>query len=372
MDSAPLRTLVTHLRESPAARFASVYYDSSHDTEDAAKRLELIWREMAEELGAQGAPAATVSALAHAVQSGPHPVGKAGRGLVAAGGDVLCDVGLTEPPAQPIVRWSALPYLLPMVSHAVPGTAHVVARVDSVGADVVAVDEHGQVVDRHTVTGTEHPVHKVEKQGKPYRTHQPEHVEEIVKQNLTKVAEDVNQWVRRIGATLVVVAGEVRGRTALLHELPEDSRRIAVDVESGGRHEGSDTSALDQHVRELVSGQQRRRTGSVVDRFTAESGRGVEGLAVQGLEATCAALREANVETLLIGEPGEDTVFAGPDPIELSADAEHLLVLGIAKLEQRRADEALPFAAVAVGADLVHAGGEIELADGFGALLRHT
>lgn len=372
MDSAPLRKLVTHLRESPAARFASVYYDSSFDTEDAAKHLELTWRELRKELERQGAPNDTLATLTDAVREGAHPVGKAGRALIVSGREVLVDTDLTEPPARAVARWSQLPYLVPLVAHAVPTAAHVVARVDSVGADVVGVDSQGHVVDQHTVTGAEYPVHKVEKQGRPYRTHDREHVEETVKQNISKVADDVGTLVRKIGATLVVVAGEVRGRAALLKELPEDSRSIAVDVESGGRQRGSDNAVLDDRVRELVRKQERRRTDSVVERFVAESGRGAEGLAVQGVERTCAALREANVATLLIADDGYDTVFAGPDPIELAVDAEQLLDLGLAKLEQRQADEALPLAAIAVGADLVHVGDKTELADGYGAILRHT
>lgn len=372
MDNASLRSLVTYLRESPTARFAAVYYDSSHDTEDATKRLELTWREMREDLENQAADAPTLTVLEDAVLRGPHPVGKRGRALIAAGSEVLIDSGLTEPPPRPIARWSSLPYLIPLIAHAVPAVAHVIAKVDKVGADVTAVDRHGHVVDRHTVTGYERPVHKVEQRGEPYRTHNRDRVEETVKQNLTKVADDVGALATKVGAALVVLAGEVKGRVALLNQLPEQTRSIAVDVESGSRHAGADQERMEEHVRELLDGEARSRTVTVIERFQAEAGRGAEGLTVQGVEQTCAALREANVEALLVGAAGDQQVFAGTDPIEIATDAEQLLSLGIGSIEQRPAEEALPFAAIAAGADLVHVGEELALSEGFGALLRHS
>lgn len=100
----------------------------------------------------------------------------------------------------------------------------------------------------------------------------------------------------------------------------------------------------------------------MIERFRAEAGRGADGLMCQGLADTCAALREASVEALLIGEDGDHLVEAGTDELNR---------LGISPITRRRADEALPFAAIAVGADLVYTGSEMPLADGFGALLRY-
>lgn len=371
MDNAVLRSLVSHLRESPVARFSSVYYDDSHDTEDAAKRLGLTWRELSERLSDQGAPADTLGALEHAVLRGPFPAGRGGRALIAAGDQVLLDATLTEPPARVTARWSTLPYLVPLIEHAAPAIAHVIARVDKVGADVTGIDRRGHVIDQHTVIGAGHPVHKVETGGSPARGHNSERVEETVKHNVTQVADDVGTLARKLGADLLVVAGEVSGRTAVLKALPERLRGIAVDVEAGGRQSGSGTEALEAQVRKLVGDQERRRTDTVIDRFRAEAGHGEDGRTAQGVDRTCAALREANVEALLIGSTGDETVFTGPDPIEIASDAEHLLALGIGSLEQRRADEVLPFAAVAVGADLFHVSEDLALSQGFGALLRH-
>jgi hypothetical protein len=86
-----------------------------------------------------------------------------------------------------------------------------------------------------------------------------------------------------------------------------------------------------------------------MDRFHAELGR--SGRAVEGLANTAAAVREANVECLLVNR---------------SALAGHTAGAG------DEADEAIPAAALAVGAEIVPTGDEENLADGVGAILRHT
>lgn len=105
MDNATLHDLVAHIRQATQARFASVYFDSSHDTEDAEKVLELTWREQREELADQGADDATLDALERAVVSGPRSVGQRGRALIASDGQVLVDSELDVPPTRPVARW---------------------------------------------------------------------------------------------------------------------------------------------------------------------------------------------------------------------------------------------------------------------------
>lgn len=371
MYNSTLRELVTHLRETPDARFASVYYDATHDTEDAEKRLELTWRDLREQLESQGADPETVQALDAAITDAPRAVGRRGRALIAAGERVSIDAELAIPPPRSIARWSSLPYLVPLIELGVPAVAHVIAAVDKVGAEVTAIDDHGDVVDRHTVVGTEHPVHEVRAVGGAPRGHVREHARENVKHNLSKVADEVGSLADRVKASFIVVSGEVKGRLGVRKLLPERLQEHTIDFGAGGAKEGVDNAAIRSRVRELVGEEQHRRTDTLIDRLRAEAGRSDEGLVAQGITATCAALREANVEALVIGGDGDRLVYVGADPIELATEALELSELGISPVEQRRADEALPFAAVAVGAELVHAGEELALSEGFGALLRH-
>ena len=93
---------------------------------------------------------------------------------------------------------------------------------------------------------------------------------------------------------------------------------------------------------------------------------------MSGLEAVTAALAEANVATLLVGSPGDTSVFTGPEPAQVAVGKAGLQALGVSDPEQRRADEAIPFAAVATGAAVVVLDERLDLWEGFGALLRHS
>lgn len=365
MDTTRLRELTTS--DGP---FASIYFDDTHNTEDAAKQRELTWRELRAELAEQGADEQTLTTLESTVLGGEPPVGPAGRAVVATTRKVLLDQWLPEPPARPVARVSHMPYLLPLAEHGELPPPHVVAVVDRVGADVTAIDEHGTVVDSRTVEGSDSQVHKVPGGGWAHRNIQA-HTEELVRQNIEKAAEHVGTVARRIGATLVVVAGESQARKTLVEALPQAVRDHAEEVEPGGRKEGSGNAELDARIDELLTEATHRRRAEVTKRFEAALAKPT-GLAVQGLEAVTTALREHNVETLLVGDPGEAEVLTGPDPSLLAVQEEGLTTAyGVDEIGHARADEALVVAAATVGADVVHVGGETELTDGFGAILRH-
>lgn len=366
-----LRDLVSQTRQTRGTPFASVYYDNTHATEDATKVLELTWRELKEHLEEHGADAATITALERAVADQHPPVGTRGRTLIASGGTILVDRTLGEPPPRPVARWSTFPYLVPLVAHAPPAVPHVVASVDKVGAEVTSFDSTGAVADQHTVLGAEHPVHEAGTNAGLPRRHDREHVQETVKQNIHLVADDVTTAADKYNAELIVISGEVKGRRALRDALPDRLREHTVDVGAGGRTQAKYVDSLDDEVDALVTDREQRRVAAHADQFRAELSSGENGLAVQGLERVCAALREANAAALLIGGEDDQQVYTGADPIEIATDPDVLNQLGITVVEGNRADEALPLAAIAVGADLLAVGDDLALEDGFAVLLRH-
>lgn len=365
MDNATLRELVQYVRESETPRFASVYYESSHDTEDAAKVIKLTWQDARSDLAGQGADEPTLAALDDAVAGLPKSVGRAGHGLVAGNGRVLVSTELATPPAAPIHRWSELPYLVPLVARGRPEIAHLIVQVDQVGAEITAVHRNGQIAERRTVEG-DPKVHEPKPYGLPPRRHVREHVRERVRENLSDVAAAVAELAEKLDAELIVLAGETKGRSRLRDHLPEHLRELAVDV-SAARTDGRTDVELRSKVADLIAERQNEHTAAVVERFAAERAR-PGGLGVQGINATCEALREANVEALVIGANSEATVYVGANLVEVAGQAEDPAV---SSPQPRRADEALPIAALAVGADLVYVGTELDPQDGFGALLRH-
>jgi hypothetical protein len=370
MDIRSLRELVEV--EGP---FASVYLDSSHDTEDAEDLRRLGWQAVRDSLDEQGADAATLESLDDAVSRLPAVAGKSGRALVGAGGRVLVDELLPAPPPRPGGRVSALPYLLPLVELAPRTVPHVVAVVDRTGADVWAVDGDGNRVFDDEVSGREHPVHKVRGGGWSHLSMQ-HRVEETVRHNLAEVAEVVRRLAERAGAALVVIAGEVQARTALHRSLPASCRSIAVETTVGQRADGGHTDAeLEQEVRRLVAEHGRVPVAETVRRFG--TGRHT-GLAVDGLPDSLTALRDGNAEALLMthGALDDTTVWVGRRCDELARSARELTDLGLSEPSPVRGDEAVPMAAVAVGADLVVLDpatvADQPLADGVGVLLRYT
>jgi hypothetical protein len=355
MDWSALRELV--VVKGP---FASVCFDSSHNTEDAAELLELRWRGLREQLLAKGIDWSTLEAMDAAVQAAEPPVGRAGRALVAAGGRVLVDEWLPEPPLSPVVRASELPYLLPLLELGGRGVVHMIVVADSAGADLRVVDRHGKQMTIGTVEGREHLLHKVGGGGWAHLRFQHT-VEENIRRNVQEVADEIVRLTDRLGVELIMLAGEVQARSGLHRRLPPRCQQIAVEIEAGGRADGSDHEALEEEVRRLVG---ERATPQLPDRDPA--------LTVEGLPESLAALREANAETLLVAEPRihDVKVWVGSDPSQVAAREEELRGLGMPSITEYRADEALPLAALAVGAEILMT--QDELADGVGVLLRHT
>ncbi|WP_189253224.1 Rv2629 family ribosome hibernation factor [Lentzea flava] len=348
--------------------FASVYLDASHDTEDAAKVAELRWRGLRDQLADQGAPEETLSALDEAVATADPPAGKAGRVLIASGSRVLVDQTLPVPPPADVTRFSSLPDLLPLASYLPPPVPHVVVVADSSGADLHSFDGRVELVE--TVRGRQHPLHKTGGGGWAHKRLQ-QRVEDTVKHNVKQVADEVERLAGEVHAELVVLGGEVQARSAVRGELGLDDD-LVVEVEGAGLAGGTDDEEFDKAVRALVAQRQQQHDAEAVERFRAELGR--DGLAVEGLAGVTDALRQANVDTLVVntGVLADQLVWTSGQPDQVGAD-EASVRQGAgdpAEVERNRADDALARAAAVTGANVV-VGDDIEVLQGVGAILRH-
>ncbi|QIS20948.1 peptide chain release factor 2 [Nocardia terpenica] len=272
---------ITSLRELTGRKgpFGSVYFDSSHETEDAARQLGLRRRSLDEKLSAAGAPASMIRALDGAIAEGPAPRGRAGRALIADAGTVLVDEQLLAPPPRETVRVSPLPFLLPLLELRTPRVPYVLVAVDRVGADLRGDDGFG-VVHRDTVQGARHHVHKVGGGGWAHWSLQ-HRVEDVSRRNTDLVANATVRLADEVGAQVVVLAGEIAARSALRAALPESRWHIA-DVDTGGRAAGIDSVAMDEQIDRILRTEAEHRRQTTRDRFSAELAR-PGGLAVQGL-----------------------------------------------------------------------------------------
>jgi hypothetical protein len=361
------------LTEKPGP-FATVYLDASHDADDAARALALRWAEARARLAEQGADAATLDALAAAVDAAPPAVGRAGRVLVARGGEVVLDRTLPEPPGRPACTWGPLPDLLPvLVEQPEPVTA-VVVRVDETGGEVLVAGPDAGPARVEDVQGSEYLVHKVRGGGWSHLAMQ-ERVEESWRRNAAEVAERVDRHVSATGASVLVVAGDPRSRSRLVDALGERSASIAVQVDHSGGATGDDLAAA---VAEAVQDVATAHRTAQLERYDRAAGR-PDGLAVQGVRDVLAALRAEAVDTLLLdaGVTRDTTVWISDAPGQVAEAPEDLRATGSEPTGEVPVDAALLRAAAGTGAGFVAVGGGRTgmvghpLEDGVGALLRY-
>jgi hypothetical protein len=110
---------------------------------------------------------------------------------------------------------------------------------------------------------------------------------------------------------------------------------------------------------------------SAYDQFVFEVSR-PGGLAVDGLDLCTRSLRERNVDALVIQADRltDQLVWLGGHQWDLVSTDDSLRGTGVPIIRER-ADEALPMAALAAGADVIVTSDPLPLADGVGVLLRH-
>ena len=360
-------------RFRPLARtqgpFVSVYFDDSRDTADAVIRVEAIWRDVRKHLEDQGSDQQVVANLEEAIVRGQPAVGRQGRGVIATHDRVLFNEHLVSPPPVTTLRASDYPYILPLVEHGRWRPTYMFAAVDHVGADITL--HQGDTVRSETVDGGGYPVHKPATAGRSGYGDFQRTTEEAVRMNVRAVAHRLTELMDETGAEVVFVCGEVRSRSDVVTVLPA---RVAARVSQ--LHAGARGARIgEDELRDSIDAEfeQRRRTevAQIAERFRGERGRG-SGLAAEGLVAVCAALREGDVEMLIVGDLNDATVVTGKDRMTIAPSADVLSELGEAPYRVVRADEALPFVAITKGASVVRVDDRITPADGIAAVLRYT
>lgn len=350
--------------------FASVYFDDSHDTHDAAAQLDLKWRALCEQLEQQGAGESVTIEIGQAVMGLRAPIGRSGRAVVAGAEGVLANEHLIRPTAETVVRVSDLPYIVPILELGFDHPDHLLVVVDHTGAEIATRIDG--TLRSETVDGGGYSVHKASGAETAGYGDRQLRTDEAARKNLRAVADRVGELMEDTAIELIFVVGEVRSRSDLLATLPERMRDRAVPLQVGARHGGHDQ----EQVQRAIEAEFVKRRLNVIDnaaeRFTAEVGR-QSGLAAEGLGAVCSALRQGAVETMIIVDGIEDlTVVADQELTTVAPNADVLSEQGAAPAKTIRADEALPLFATSVGASLVRTDERIAPADGIGAVLRYA
>jgi hypothetical protein len=352
--------------------WASVYLDTSHDTEDAAKTLELRWRSAREALTAAGCDSGTITALAESALSAPTRSGQRGVALFATHGDVVLQQPLGAPPRRPLTEFGPLPHAMPMVAQLGEQVPYVCVVVDHTGGDITAVGS-GQLVRKDTVTGSaNYPIRKV-KPGGWSQSHHQNAAQETWRRNAGNVASAVASWAERCAAEVIVVAGDPRSRPMLVGQLPERWRERVVQTDAGQRAAGADPAILDDVTIQAVAERAAAHEQDILDRYRTQRGR--DAAACTGLPAVVAALQRGQVDTvLLIDDPSStDHLWVGSGPLELSHDQGQLLAMNVTRPQRVRADAALVRALACSDGQLVLVGPEeLDMEGGIAALLHYA
>lgn len=349
--------------------WASVYLDASRNTEDAHPALDVRWRGLRERLAEQGAPATTLTALDDLVRRHePHP-GDYGLAAFAADGEVVLAEYLPAPPVRDLAGYGPLPHTMPLVAQRSEQIAWVRVLADRTGADVEAISAGG-VPRRATVRGRNtYPIRRV----KPGAWSQSNFQREAMtswRRNAGDAAAATADLADRVGAEVVVIAGDPQARTMLAAQLPRRWQDRVVQTDAGYRAAGADQSALDDVTVQVIAETAAAHAATALDRFGMQEGVGA------GLDAVVGALQRAQVDTLLIvDDPSStDELWVGPEPTEIAIRAEELTGLRDGPPQRVRADDALLRALVGTDAavTLLDANEAPELTDGVGAVLRYV
>jgi release factor family 2 len=381
--------------------WASVYLDATHNTADGDQAVGLRWRGLREQLAAQGADEETLAAMDLAVNSGqaidtvpsvgpPAGSGRVGLAVFATHGRVALAQPLPRPPVRESATWSRRPQTGPLVAGAAEQVRWVRAVVDRTGGTLTAADAGHLRIDRDVPTAEEYPKHKSGQGGWSQLNFERSTVT-VWDRNVHNVVDAVTEAADRMGADVVIVAGDVRARQMLIDRLPKRMAGRVVESDVGNRAPGGDPSTLDNVTAEAVARVARDRRMELLDRYRMDLSR---GRAREGVAPVSEAAWHASMDVLLLSD---DSQFAGgqalagagsasvaggepplqvwidpDDPRAIAPDAGVLRDVGVSGPERENAIAALIAAAAAEDAEVVTVDpSEQRLTDGIGAITRY-
>jgi len=241
---------------------------------------------------------------------------------------------------------------------------YVLVVTDRTGADVTAVPR-GAATGRTTVVIG--PDDEIERNA-PGGWSQPRfqrRAEDSWHHNAVAVAEEVTRALHRVDATLLLVAGDVRAVQLLRDGLPGAVRRtVTLRQVPGGRQPDGSAAARAEAVAKAVQAYAAELSADLLKRFLDLRGPG--GAAVEGADATLAALAAGRVDTLLVvDDPADERVAWFGEGVVARLDGAPPLTSGRLAVVAIRA-------ALLSDADvhIVTATEAEEIAEGIGALTR--
>ncbi|PMR62584.1 peptide chain release factor 1 [Verrucosispora sp. ts21] len=347
--------------------WCSVYLDASLDTEDAHAALDLRWRDLQRRLAEQGADEPTVAAIDRVIRGHDPMPGDYGLAVFGTRGRVVLSEYLAAPPRRDLAAYAPLPHVMPLLAQRGEQVAWVRVVADRTGADAMSVSAGGVPRRAHVVGRESHQLCRVQPGGWSQSRYQRAAME-AWHHNAGDVTAATVELAERVGAEVVVVAGDVRATGMIAAQMPERWQDMVVRTDAGSRAGGADQTLLDDLTVQTIAEVADQRINAALDRFGMQEDVGA------GLDAVVAALQRNQVDTMLIvDDPSADgELWIGPAATDIATAPGQLP--GVGDPERVRADAALVRALVGTDAELTVLGPDEapQLTDGVGAVLRYV
>ena len=313
--------------------WVSVYLDTSRSPENASELVSQRWLEARRQLAAAGAAEAALNAAGRAITA---PFAAPGRAVFAREEPAALSAALTAVPADEPVRLAPLPHVMPLLAQRAAMAAHLIVVATREGGEITAVPAGiPPASSLQEVNGPGWPVHKTSVGGWSQDRYQRS-VEHAWDENAKELAGQVAAAAARVSASSLIVAGDVRARSLLLHHLATPLRDEAIVVD---REVAADSPELAAAAEDALRAQAARQARQRLDEWR---GLLAHGGGVEGLAATVAALRDGLVSDLLMLEDAgsRTTLWIGPGP-EMALSEAEARERGVERPDQDRADAAI-------------------------------
>jgi hypothetical protein len=280
--------------------FATVYFEARSPAEDAEHQLDLRWEDLRHWLAESGAPDTVLDQLDDAVRAPEQTsVHASGRVLVATTDGVLFDDAFdASQGAGDRACWQEQPDLgdyLRERQRFVRMLVVIAHQTEAAIRQVHVAQSHSLDERSSAHIDGEDAVSKPRENGMHHSKIQ-NRADEVVKQNLEDVAETVRDIARRWHPDVVVIAGEVQGRTALRDELSDDQLSLR-EVEAGGTDDATAEKILAEALQDLAEELTQQRANDNLHRY--EYGL-AHNTALAGAQAVADSAQQGAVETLLL------------------------------------------------------------------------
>lgn len=345
--------------------FASVYLDMRRT--ELPRSVEVRRRVRCKELAGQGAPPETIAAVERLVREEKERQSSGCLAVFATGAEVAYSALLHGPPRAELARYAPLPHVAPLLSQRGEPVSRLVAVVNRLGAQLSCVATDGTRWGGEVAPSVEYPVHKPKGGDMMSQSRSQRAAEDSWRANAKKIAQVVDKTVVACDFEIVMIAGDVRARAAVLDHLSEPVlTRTVESSRSAGPGLDTDIAAAVERCRD-------RRMLATLASFEEQLTKGRR--AVDGLIAVVEALRNAQVASLLVAVRAatHTPVWTGPQCTDLATSPGELRDLGVAEPVEDRADAALIRALVGTDGELLLVTMDgWRAVHGLGALLRYT